>query len=189
MTRNLSVKLFFALLLVLALLGLAASPAAAQAPRPGPVADPYWNHPPVHHGPAVVIPPARVRHYHDIVVIRPHGHWYPGYGRFLTDAEAYPWLAFTAITLRVFDTMSEAQQRAHETAQVQATTAAIGDTIVWNEDGASGSVTALRDGTSTNGRYCREFRQTVTVGGKTENAYGVACRQPDGAWEIVSTGS
>jgi surface antigen len=71
---------------------------------------------------------------------------------------------------------------------VRATTAPIGDRIIWNDSGASGSVTAVRDGTSTQGRYCREFQQQVTVGGRTEQAYGTACQQPDGAWEIVSTG-
>lgn len=35
-------------------------------------------------------------------------------------------------------------------------------------------------------RYCREFQQTITVGGKTERAYGRACRQPDGSWKIVN---
>lgn len=34
--------------------------------------------------------------------------------------------------------------------------------------------------------YCREFQQTITVGGKTERAYGRACRQPDGSWKIVN---
>ena len=33
---------------------------------------------------------------------------------------------------------------------------------------------------------CREFQQTITVGGRTETAYGTACRQPDGDWKIVS---
>lgn len=34
-------------------------------------------------------------------------------------------------------------------------------------------------------QYCREFTQTVEIGGKKETAYGTACRQPDGAWKIV----
>ncbi len=37
------------------------------------------------------------------------------------------------------------------------------------------------------GQYCREFQQTVTIGGKTEEAYGTACRQPDGSWKIVDS--
>lgn len=33
-------------------------------------------------------------------------------------------------------------------------------------------------------RYCREFTQTVLIGGKAETAYGTACRMPDGTWKI-----
>lgn len=32
--------------------------------------------------------------------------------------------------------------------------------------------------------YCREFTQTVTIGGKMQQGYGTACLQPDGSWEI-----
>ena len=35
------------------------------------------------------------------------------------------------------------------------------------------------------GRYCREFQQTVTIGGQTQQAYGKACRQPDGSWQVM----
>jgi surface antigen len=33
--------------------------------------------------------------------------------------------------------------------------------------------------------YCREFQQTIIVGGKPQPAHGTACRQPDGSWQIV----
>ena len=36
-----------------------------------------------------------------------------------------------------------------------------------------------------NGRYCREFQQTITVGGQSQQGYGTACRQPDGSWEMI----
>ncbi len=148
---------------------------------------PEW-HPPVRHGgPEFVVPPERMRHYRNVVIVRPHGHWYPGYGYYRSDAEAYKFLAFTVISLAALDALSEAQERALEAAQVRATTAPIGQAITWNDGGASGSVVALRDGKSTSGRYCREFQQTITVAGKAEQAYGTACQQPDGAWEIVST--
>jgi surface antigen len=39
---------------------------------------------------------------------------------------------------------------------------------------------------ATDGRYCREFIGTATVGGQPQQVYGTACRQPDGSWEIVS---
>lgn len=34
--------------------------------------------------------------------------------------------------------------------------------------------------------YCREFTKVVTIGGQAQSAYGQACRQPDGSWQIVS---
>ena len=33
-------------------------------------------------------------------------------------------------------------------------------------------------------RFCREFQKLVQIGGSTERAYGVACRQADGSWKI-----
>jgi len=35
------------------------------------------------------------------------------------------------------------------------------------------------------GQYCREFVTRVEVGGKTEEAFGTACRMPDGSWKIL----
>lgn len=70
----------------------------------------------------------------------------------------------------------------------EAQTAPIGETISWNnpDSGNYGSVTPVRDGQSTSGRYCREYQQTIVVGGKEQSAYGTACQQPDGSWEIVN---
>jgi hypothetical protein len=133
------------------------------------------------------VPRDRIRVYRNIEIVRPYGHWYPGYAHFYHDDDAYKWLAFTAITLGLLNFLNEAQQREYEAAQVAATTAPIGERIVWSEGGASGSVIATREGTSTNGRYCREFQQEVNVGGRVEQAYGTACMNPDGSWEVVST--
>jgi surface antigen len=33
---------------------------------------------------------------------------------------------------------------------------------------------------------CREYTMDATIGGKTEQVYGTACRQPDGSWQIVN---
>jgi hypothetical protein len=143
---------------------------------------------PIHRGHRYAVPPDRMRHYRGVVILRPYGHRYPGYGPYHRDADAYKWLAFTAITLAILDNLNESQQRAYEAAQIRAATAPVGETIIWREGGATGSVAAVREGVSTSGRYCREFQQKVTIGGKTEEAYGTACRQPDGTWEVVSTG-
>ena len=70
----------------------------------------------------------------------------------------------------------------------QAHSAPIGEAITWNnpETGNSGAVTPVRDGNDNGGRYCREYQQTIYVGGQQETGYGIACQQPDGSWEIVS---
>lgn len=66
-----------------------------------------------------------------------------------------------------------------------------GKTTRWvNPDtGHRGTITPRRPYEVTKGAtktYCREFQQTITVGGKTERAYGRACRQPDGSWKIMN---
>ena len=65
-----------------------------------------------------------------------------------------------------------------------------GSTSSWvNPDsGNEGTVTPVKTYQNDDGQYCREYQQTVTVGGQEEEAYGTACRQPDGSWKIVSTG-
>jgi surface antigen len=73
-------------------------------------------------------------------------------------------------------------------AQSRAYSAPIGETVTWNnpDSGNYGTYTPTRDGYSSSGRYCREYNQTVYIGGRAESAHGTACRQPDGSWEIVN---
>lgn len=52
--------------------------------------------------------------------------------------------------------------------------------------GHSGTVVPVKTYQTGPDQFCREFQQTVTVGGQTQQAYGTACRQPDGSWKIVS---
>lgn len=79
--------------------------------------------------------------------------------------------------MQYYDTAS---QRALETAQA-------GQSLPWNnpQSGNSGTITPAAPYQNSNGQYCREFSQKITVGGKTESGYGTACRQPDGSWQIV----
>ncbi|HEX7229084.1 MAG TPA: RT0821/Lpp0805 family surface protein [Candidatus Binatia bacterium] len=60
-----------------------------------------------------------------------------------------------------------------------------GQSLAWNnpDSGHSGSVTPIRT-YQAGGTYCREYQQTVTIGGKQEQSYGTACRQPDGSWKV-----
>jgi surface antigen len=74
-------------------------------------------------------------------------------------------------------------QQAYSRAQA----APVGETITWSnpESGNRGQVTPTRDGRSASGEYCREFQQSIVVGGRTQQGYGVACQQPDGSWRVV----
>jgi surface antigen len=84
--------------------------------------------------------------------------------------------------------LDKADQQYAYRAQQQAQAAPIGQTITWSnpDSGHSGTVTPVREGRiASTGEYCREFRQNVQVGGQTQQAYGTACRQPDGSWRIV----
>jgi hypothetical protein len=170
---------------ILALPALIAGPAQAQ-PGPG------HHHTvevrrgfPAHYHHAFVGPE---HFYHGFRVWRPYGPRYYGFGFFYDDAAAFAFLGFTAWALADYAALDEAQLRAHEDAIVEASSAPLNDPIVWNDGGASGSVTPIRDGHTNDGRTCREFQQEVTVAGGTQQAYGTACRQPDGSWQIVPTG-
>ena len=81
---------------------------------------------------------------------------------------------------RDIEKMYEAQQEAYA--------APIGETIYWEnpETENHGSFTATRQGETISGQYCREFEQTITVDGEKEMAYGTACQQPDGSWQVIN---
>ena len=66
-------------------------------------------------------------------------------------------------------------------------TAPTGTTTEWSnpDSGASGTYTPIATTQTASGQYCREFQQTITIGGQTENAHGRACRQPDGTWRVA----
>lgn len=63
-----------------------------------------------------------------------------------------------------------------------------GNEVSWNnpDSGNYGTIKPVETYQTPEGRYCREYTHTVYVGGKEQDAYGRACRQPDGSWEVVS---
>ena len=65
--------------------------------------------------------------------------------------------------------------------------APVGQAIRWNnpQSGNYGTYTVTRDGYAPAGEYCREYQQTIVVGGRSQQAYGTACRQPDGQWRVI----
>lgn len=83
--------------------------------------------------------------------------------------------------------LDKADQTAMMNANSRAYSAPIGQQITWNnpQSGNAGTITPVRDGYSNSGAYCREFQQTITVGGQRQQGYGRACQQPDGSWQIA----
>jgi surface antigen len=53
------------------------------------------------------------------------------------------------------------------------------------DSGNSGAFVARPAFKNNSGSYCREFSQTIDVGGKREQGYGTACRQADGSWKLA----
>ena len=74
--------------------------------------------------------------------------------------------------------------KAERTYQQALESSPVGKTAQWRnpDSGNHGTIVPIKTYQSPQGQHCREFQQTITVGGKTERAYGTACRQPDGHW-------
>ncbi len=85
--------------------------------------------------------------------------------------------------------MTEASIRAQENAFIMATASPISDPVKWNDGGTYGTVTPTREGHTNDGRVCREFQQQITIDGKRTQAFGTACQQSDGSWQIVDQGN
>jgi surface antigen len=84
--------------------------------------------------------------------------------------------------------MTDRDRARASSAYTHAGTAAIGEAIEWSNPstGNGGRIVALREGISSLGSYCREFRQSVTIAGRRQQAYGIACQETDGSWQLVS---
>ena len=61
-----------------------------------------------------------------------------------------------------------------------------GQAAAWRnpDTGNSGSITPTRTYQIANGQYCRQYKQTITIGGQPEQTSGTACGQPDGTWRV-----
>lgn len=62
-----------------------------------------------------------------------------------------------------------------------------GQALPWKnpESGNYGTVTPYEPYKTASGQYCREYNQTIVIGGKKQSGHGTACREPDGTWRIV----
>jgi hypothetical protein len=116
---------------------------------------------------------------------RPYGPAFAGFGYYNDWYLAAPFIGLAAWELADYEYLNEQQIRAQENALAMATSAPLNEAITWNDSGRSGSVTPLRDGRTPDGKVCREFQQEVNVDGKSQQAYGTACQEADGSWQIV----
>ncbi|WP_375318615.1 RT0821/Lpp0805 family surface protein [Candidatus Tisiphia endosymbiont of Oplodontha viridula] len=97
-------------------------------------------------------------------------------------------LAGALIGGQIGQTMDEHdRQLAQLSSQKALETGASGQSVEWRnpDSGNYGYVTPERTFKNERGQYCREYTHAIVVSGKQEKAYGIACRKPDGQWEIV----
>ena len=75
----------------------------------------------------------------------------------------------------------------NQSSQSALETARSGQVVTWTnpDSGHSGTITPTNTYQQADGSYCREYTQTVRVSGRNQQAYGRACRQPDGSWKVV----
>jgi surface antigen len=80
------------------------------------------------------------------------------------------------------------REKAHAAASQALESVPSGQSVAWRnpDNGNAGAVTPVRTYQTSTGQYCREYTQTITIGGEKHQSYGTACRQPDGSWKIVS---
>ncbi len=83
--------------------------------------------------------------------------------------------------------LDQAERSRINQAIVQSHGAPIGVATYWDMPGrrSGGSITPVAHWINDSGRYCRRFRQEITIRGIREIGTGVACRRPSGDWRIV----
>lgn len=64
----------------------------------------------------------------------------------------------------------------------------VGQPAYWQNDrtGSNYTVIPTKNVTCNGNPYCREYRTTANIAGKSQQIYGTACRQPDGTWQVVN---
>ncbi|TAL30575.1 MAG: glycine zipper 2TM domain-containing protein [Alphaproteobacteria bacterium] len=85
--------------------------------------------------------------------------------------------------------MDEQDLAYHRQTWDRAYSAPINDTITWNnpDNGHHGSITPIREGrNASTGGTCREYKQSIFIGGQAQTAVGTACQNSDGTWTMVN---
>jgi len=83
--------------------------------------------------------------------------------------------------------LDEADKPLTTQAARRAWTLPVGDKAPWKNDktGHEGFAISTRDGWRTNGVYCREYQETMTIGKDTYQGYAAACKDAQGDWKRV----
>ncbi|NJC88214.1 MAG: glycine zipper 2TM domain-containing protein [Desulfuromonas sp.] len=111
-----------------------------------------------------------------------------GHGTGRVVAVAIGTLAGALIGQGVGQSLDRADQLAMErNAQYALENTRTNATTTWRnpDSGNYGAITPVDTYQTASGQYCREYTQTVVVAGEKQQAYGTACRQPDGTWKVV----
>ena len=85
--------------------------------------------------------------------------------------------------------LDQADMAYHQQAFERAYSAPLNQPINWNnpQSGHRGSVTPVREGRqASSGGLCRQYKQTIVVDGQAETAYGTACQNSDGTWQLAN---
>lgn len=88
---------------------------------------------------------------------------------------------------RSMDEKDRAAMQASTQSSLEYSESGVTSSWVNPDSGYAGTVTPQAAYQQDNGQYCREYQQTVTIGGETVDAYGTACRQPDGSWKVADS--
>ena len=81
----------------------------------------------------------------------------------------------------VLDMAHKADNEPITVADMEAALAKTGASLTEN------TIVLIRTGRdNSTGSMCREYQQTIKVGGKTEQGVGTACQNADGSWQIVN---
>ena len=59
-----------------------------------------------------------------------------------------------------------------------------GQTIIWDTNNEHYEVQPTSTYQTAEGQHCREYITTSRIGGRDQQVFGRACRQPDGSWKL-----
>ena len=84
--------------------------------------------------------------------------------------------------------LDRADKLAADEALQEAASTSTGRAIRWENPrtGNRGTITPRSSARRSSAGYCREYEQTIYVGGRAETATGRACQQRNGKWKLVS---